>query len=213
MFVKRSKHAKPPPPPSADASRTAESGPDPREQKIARLEQELAEERQTAAAARDALDAAQFKIDVLEKSYAKQLADARERLAATERELADKRSVLASLDGGHEEALRALTEARAELKLLTAERDQLRRQSAQGGFRQPDPAMTHGARGVLEPKPSDAGTINELIASAAWQTKTSAAVGAGHSSAQVSEHEAEQEEMLAPELVFTKRNEHETEEQ
>src|SRR5688500_15651606 len=135
MFRKRSKTAKPPPPPTADGSQTAESGPDARDETIARLEQDVAEERRTSTATREALDAANFKIEVLEKSYAKQLADTRERLTTTERELADKLKVLASLDGGHEDAVRALNDARAELKLLTAERDQLRRQIAQGGFR------------------------------------------------------------------------------
>jgi hypothetical protein len=204
MFGKRSKTAKPPPPATADGSQTAESGPDPRDEKIARLEQDLVEERRTASATREALDAANFKIEVLEKSYAKQLADARERLAVTETELADKRKVLAALDGGHEDAVRALNDARAELKLLTAERDQLRSQIAQGGFRQRAAPTSRAPLDSPASETADGGTINELIASAGWEKKKSAAIAAGHSSAQVAEHEAAHEEMLAPELVFTK---------
>jgi chromosome segregation ATPase len=207
MFVKRSKEPKPPQRPSEDASRTEESGPDPRDAIITRLERELAEERQALTTARETLDATTFKIEVLEKSYAKQLADTRERLAATERELSDKLKVLAALDGGHEDALRALNDARAELKSLTAERDQLRQQIARGGFRQRAETTTRAPLGLQSDGASGGGTINELISNANWAPKQSAAIGAGHSSAQVVEPESPHEEMLAPELVFTKQGE------
>jgi hypothetical protein len=52
------------------------------------------------------------------------------------------------------------------------------------------------------------GTINELISNAGWAQKRSSAIAAGHGSAQVgsqdSPPDSPQEEMIAPELVFTK---------
>jgi chromosome segregation ATPase len=191
--------------PTGDRSQTAPSGPDPRDAAIERLERELAEERQAAVRLRESLDAATFKIQVLEKSYAKQLADTRERLTATEQQLAEKLKVLATLDGGHEDALRALNDARAELKLMTGERDQLRQQIAEGGFRQRGDGASRVPLNLRTAEATDSGgTINELISNASWAQKQPAAIGAGHASAKVMEQEAAHEEMLAPELVFTK---------
>lgn len=206
MFAKRSKPLPSSPSPAGDASQTAPSGPDPRDVAIERLTRELAEERERLTAAREALDAATFKVEVLEKSYAKQLADTRQRLAATEQTLAEKLHVLGALDGGHEEALRALNDARAEIKLLTAERDELRKRLAQGGFRE---RGATAARAPLTPSHDDGdsgSTINSLIESAGWVEKSSA-VATGHSSATVAADEAPPEDMLAPELVFTKGRE------
>jgi len=166
MFAKRAKESKPEQRPQDGAGQTAESGRDPRDGVIKQLEQQLAEERQAAAALREALDASTFKLEILEKSYAKQLADARERLTKTEAQLADKQKVLAAFDGGHEEALRALTEARAELKQANTERDQLRKQVAEGGYRQRDERGTRVPLGLQGDQAG--GTINQLIANAGW---------------------------------------------
>jgi hypothetical protein len=204
MFAKRTKQISPPQGPNDDGSQTAQSGPDPREVAIERLTRELAEEREVAKGLRESLDATAFKAEVLEKSYAKQLADTRERLAAAEQKLADKIGVLAALDGGHEDALRALNDARAELRLMTADRDELRKQIAEGGFRERGTGGRRAPLGMPTGEATDSGgTINELISNAGWAQKTPA-TDAGHASARVTEQEAPQEEMLAPELVFTR---------
>ena len=90
MFAKRAKQSSRQQPPTDDGSQTAQSGPDPRDATIERLERELAEQRDAAKTLRESLDAATFKIEILEKSYAKQLAEARDKLAAIEAELKKK---------------------------------------------------------------------------------------------------------------------------
>lgn len=204
MFAKRTK---PPPPPESEAdetSQTEQSRPDPRDEAIERLSRELAAERDNLTAVREALDAATFKTEILEKSYAKQLADTRATLTATEHKLADKEKVLAALDGGHENALRTVNELRAELKAITTERDELRQQIAKGGFKtRKDASPTPSRTAALED--TSGGTINALIANAGWaEKKPSDAVGEGHASAKVSEQDTPHEVMIAPELVFTK---------
>ena len=74
---------------------------------------------------------------MLEKSYAKQLADTRDKLATIETDLQEKNQLLANLGGGHEHTLRELNDALTVIKVLKTERDMLRKQLAQGGFRQP----------------------------------------------------------------------------
>jgi uncharacterized coiled-coil protein SlyX len=208
MFAKRAKESKPEQPPEEGAGQTAESGKDSRDRVIKQLEQQLAEERKAAGAIREALDASTFKLEILEKSYAKQLAEVRDKRAAIEIELKEKEEILAGLGGGHEHTLRELSDAVAVIKVLKTERDQLRKQIAQGGFRQPDdrrPDDRYTRAPVAADETSD-GTINSLIENAGWAAKKPAAVGAGHASAQVADPESPQEEMIAPDLVFTAKD-------
>jgi len=204
MFVKRAKQSSQQQPPSDDGSQTAQSGPDPRDAAIERLERELGEQSALATTLRQELDAAAFKVEVLEKSYAKQLADTREKLAAIEAELQEKNEVLANLGGGHEHTLRELNDALTVIKVLKGERDKLRKQLAQGGFRQPSETA---ARALLATVTEDAGdgggTINALIANAGWAEKKKPETGSGHASAQVASPDTPHEEMLSPDLVFT----------
>src|SRR5688500_16701432 len=102
MFPKRSKQSSQHPPGTDDSSQTAQSGPDVRDETIERLERELAEQRDAAKGFRESLDAATFKAEILEKSYAKQLTEARDKRAALEIELHEKEEILAGLGGGHE---------------------------------------------------------------------------------------------------------------
>jgi uncharacterized coiled-coil protein SlyX len=223
MFAKRSKSQQPPP--TDDDSQTAQSGSDARDATIERLERELAEQRDAARTLRESLDAATFKTEILEKSYAKQLTEVRDKLATIETELKEKDEILANLGGGHEHTLRELNDALTVIKVLKKERDQLRKQMAQGGFRQPSAAKVTKARALLGddahgmiPATGDdnraatidssdddtsGGTINALIANAGWAEKKPG-VGAGQATARVeSEQERPQEEMLSPDLVFT----------
>ena len=104
---------------------------------VERLERELEEQRDAAKSLRESLDAVAFQKEILEKSYAKQLGETREKLSALEAELKEKDEILANLGGGHEHTLRELNDALTVIKVLKQERDRLRKQIAEGGFRQP----------------------------------------------------------------------------
>jgi hypothetical protein len=204
MFAKRAKQSSQPPPPSDDGSQTAQSGPDPRDALIERLERDLREQTALATTLRESLDAATFKVEILEKSYAKQLTDARDKRAAVEAELQEKDQILAGLGGGHEHTLRELNDALTVIKVLKAERDRLRKQLAEGGSRQRSEAAAPRSVAVVMGEVGDGGgTINALIANADWVEKKKPESGSGHASAQVGPQDAPHEEMLAPDLVFT----------
>jgi hypothetical protein len=223
MFAKRAKQSSQQQPPPDDGSQTAQSGPDPREAKIEQLERELNEQRALGTTLREQLDAATFKIAILEKSYATQLAEARDKGAAADAELKEKAEILANLGGGHEHTLRELSDALSVIKVLKKERDVLRKQMAQGVARPRGEVSkarallgddAHGLmpatgdRGTVDSSDDDTsgGTINALIANAGWAEKKSSGAGSGHSSAQVAAPEAPQAEMIAPDLVFTEKD-------
>jgi hypothetical protein len=201
MFAKRSKQSPPRQPPPDDDGQTGQSGPDSRDATIERLERELAEQRAASQSLRAELDAATFKADILEKSYAKQLAEARDKRAATEIELHEKEEILAGLGDGHEHTLRELADAVAVIKVLKTERDQLRKQLAQGGLRR---VTDRAARAPVVVENTSDGTINALIANA-WADKKPTADG--QATARVEDQqEAPQIEMLSPDLVFTAKD-------
>src|SRR5512134_948003 len=161
MFAKRSKQSSRQEPSTDEDSQTVQSGSDGRAAAIERLERELEEQRDAAKTLRESLDAATFQKEILEKSYAKQLAENRDKLAAREAELLEKNQILENLGGGHEHTLRELNDALTVIKVLKKERDQLRKQMAQGGFRQAGPSTTKArallgedARGLM-PAPAD----------------------------------------------------------
>jgi hypothetical protein len=225
MFAKRAKPSSQRPPPTDGGSQTAQAGPDTRDEKIAALTLELEEQRVLAATLREQLDAATFKIEILEKSYAKQLAAARDKSAAVDAELQEKNDVLANLGGGHEHTLRELNDALTVIKVLKKERDLLRKQLAQGVVRPrgeitkarallgddahglpPAPGEDTGTHTVDSTDDTSGGTINALIANAGWAEKKPSGVGSGHGSAQVATPEAPQAEMIAPDLVFTDKD-------
>jgi uncharacterized coiled-coil protein SlyX len=216
MFAKRTKPSSKQPPRADGGGPTAPPEPDPRDAAIERLERELAEQRETAQTLRESLDAATFKMEILEKSYAKQLAEARDSLAATASELKEKEEILANLGGGHEHTLRELNDALTVIKVLKTERDQLRKQIAQGGLRQRGEtkaqailASGNDSRGgTTDASHSDTsgGTINALIANAGWAEKKPSA-GASPATAQVEAGQQQpHEEMLSPDLVFTAKD-------
>jgi DNA repair exonuclease SbcCD ATPase subunit len=219
MFAKRAKQPSQEKP-TDDGSQTGQSVPDSGSATIERLEREADEQRKLAATLREQLDAATFKIEILEKSYATQLAEVRDKRAAIEAELKEKNEILANLGGGHEHTLRELNDALTVIKVLKAERDKLRKQLAQGGgFRQPAERPTRARQLVDDagaPPPvfdhssgfedtSSGDTINAMIANTSWAEKKASA-GSGHAAAQVAQPEAPQEVMLAPDLVFTEKD-------
>jgi hypothetical protein len=186
-------------PPAVKADGAAVPAADERDAAIQRLKQTLAEERELAATLREANEGFRFQLQILEKSYAKQLADARGRAETAERELFEKKARLAALDSG-EDTSKLLREARADLAQITAERDELRAQvtlgsTFRGGAPRPRP------RPVEEEV--DGGTINALISESSWVQERRAAAD-GHLDAKVRAEPETTEDMIAPELVFTK---------
>lgn len=167
---------------------------------IKRLEAALAEERRNAAALREASDQLRFKAEILEKSYAKQLADARQKTAEAQQALADHRAKIAEFGEGREDTMRMLKETRAELEKVKLDRDQLKRQLARGpnNF---DRSPLH-----VDADPTVAeGTINQLMANADWGKETKPRLP-GAATVEAKPEPAVPEIMLAPELVFTKKD-------
>lgn len=184
---------------ASEVDPTAPPAPDERDEKIARLERSLEHERENASTLRSTVDELRFKIDILEKSYAKQLTDAREAREKAEAELAAQRARAAELGTGGEETLKLLEEARATLSTLTAERNELRSRLARSektepGKSTPDP----------ESRPHDQTlTIDDMLTTSRWRIERRAA-GEGHLNAQVQEDTDAPAEMISPELVFAK---------
>src|SRR6187401_1942059 len=149
MFAKRAKQSSQRQPPSDDGSQTDQSGSHSRGRSHERLEDELDEQRAEAQLLRQELDATAFKTETLEKSYAKQLAEVRDKLASVQDELKEKNEILSGLGGDHEHTLRELSDALTVIKVLKKQLDQLRKTNSQGGsFRQQHPETTK-ARALL----------------------------------------------------------------
>jgi hypothetical protein len=174
---------------------------DERDAAIARLERTVVEERQNAATLREANGALTFKLEILEKSYAKQLADARQRMETAQKELTGHQTRLAELGTGGEDTLKILAETRAELNRTKAERNLMKEQLSRSGGR-------GAVRRELSLSDSDGSqTINALITSAALQPpREGAGSGSGDSnlSTRVRAEETPSVEMLSPDLIFTK---------
>ncbi len=213
MFAKRAKQSSQQHPSTDDGSQTAQSGAGGQAAVIEQLERELDEQRTLATTLRESLDAATFKIEILEKTYAKQLTEARDKRAVIEADLEEKNQILANLGDGHEHTLRELNDALTVIKVLKNERDKLRKQMAQGGFRPPSDRPTRAqallGEPIQDPKMDASGdtageTINALIANTSWAERKPE-LAAGHASAQAAD-EAPHAEMIAPDLVFTDKD-------
>lgn len=149
--------------------------PDERDEKIARLEHELDAERARTAELESAVKALEFKLDVLERSYAKQLADARADGDRAKRELLQVKAELA--------------DTARELKQVAAHRDRLRDMFAFDGRRVPPE--------LRERQPGDEDTIARLLSSAdAVPERTAPTDGPAAAD------EPEIGDLLPPDLVF-----------
>jgi chromosome segregation ATPase len=228
MFAKRTKQSSRRPPPTDDGSQTERSGSESRGDAIERLENELEEQRAATVLLQQELDATTFKTETLEKSYAKQLAEVREKLASVQAELKEKEEILSGLGGPHEHTLRELSDALAVIKVLKKQLDQLRKQNTQASsFRHAQQGTTKArallgedARGLMPTERNDNrggtvsspdddtsdGTINSLIKDADWAERKPS-VGRGQATAAVEKPpEATHAEMLSPDLVFTEKD-------
>jgi len=150
MFAKRTKQSSSRrQPPTDDGSQTEQSGSESRADAIERLESELEEQRAATVLLQQELDATAFKTETLEKSYAKQLAEVREKLASTQSELKEKEEILSGLGGPHEHTLRELSDALSVIKVLKKQLDQLRKTNSQGGGLRQRTEKTTKARELL----------------------------------------------------------------
>jgi hypothetical protein len=174
---------------------------DERDAAIARLERTLVEERQIASKLREENDALRFKGEVLEKSYSKQLADARQRNEALQKELDAHKSRFAELGTGAEDTLRLLADTRAELNRVTADFNMLKAQQGRGGG---VPAAAYRQSREAEADDASSQTINALLSGA---PAARGREGAGDSNLHQrvkSDQPAPLEEMVSPDLIFTK---------
>ena len=172
----------------------ASSAPDERDATIERLERAIAAEREHAATLRKTVEELRFRADILETSYTKQLDDAWLRSETAERELADQQAQMAALETDHENALKLLAEARAELERVPAARGQRRKTLA----------SIDGAQDAAELADQE-GTINKLMRDSSWaEERQSGEHEKKHPAASVpDEQDSPTEELVAPELVFT----------
>lgn len=182
---------------SRRAAREAEAR---RDAKIEQLERALADERGHSAALRSSVNELQFQMEILEKSYSKQLEDARARADAAEKRVDEQQVRVAELDGARQDAIQLLTEAKAEIDRLSNRR---KPGSAQPTGRNDSLADAVGA----DDEYSEEGTINTLLDDAKWvrdkEPDDDARLKA-ETEARAAE-EAAQEEMISPDLVFTAR--------
>jgi chromosome segregation ATPase len=129
---------------------------------IARLEREIAEERDNSARLLSEIRELKFKTEILERSYAKQLQDARVRAESAEKALNDQRTRNAELDSLRNDAIELLNDTKTEIDRLTKERNQLHKQlTSKSGY------TVEGAEDEAGENDGE-GTINTLLNDAGW---------------------------------------------
>lgn len=177
---------------------------------IERLERAITDEREHSAGLRATVDELRFKAEILERSYAKQLEDARRRADSAEQALTEQRARNAELDAAREDAVQLLTEAKAELDRLAHERDRFRRQLASRsgwGLDEAGGAIGAGGAGSGESgddaETAEDGTINSLMDDASWLRKRRP-IEEARAQAEAARRAADEPEgdMIAPEAVF-----------
>jgi FtsZ-binding cell division protein ZapB len=138
--------------------------PDERDEVIEKLEAALGEQRDNAAALQSSVDELDFKNSTLETSYSKQLNDARERAEAAENALTELQAELDGVGGG-EDILATLATTRADLEVITAERDRLRARLRDPVGEQSSSCEEEFADSALD---IDAFSVDELLEDAVW---------------------------------------------
>ena len=198
--------AQPKPPPQK--AKAAAAPPDERDATIERLEHSLAEERHNSSTLRASVEELKFKLEVVEKSYLKQLSDARVKRDAAEQLVADKQDRLAALDGAMGETLQLLQKTHEQLERLAADHDRLCRELARrDGIIVKTTSRTYGASA----RDDHAVSIDDLLAaSPAGRDRPESG---GHLQARVA-GPAEQPaaELIPADLVFTKSDDDEDDE-
>jgi chromosome segregation ATPase len=211
MSDELSNDSKRPNPPEDPAPRV----PDERDLAIERLKRAVVDERRhskalretvealrgTADSLRESAEALRHEVEALEKNYSAQLADACSRREAAEKKLAEQQVSMAKIDSAREDALRLLYEAHTELEQIAAERAQLPQAPASGDDRQ--------AAAVQEEPESELeeATINKLLDASQWPDKqqSQGRDKIDHQARAQTEEASEVEDMLAPELLMSGR--------
>jgi hypothetical protein len=171
---------------------------------ISHLEQALESETKTSSSLRESLEALRAKVEQLEAGFTERLEEAARRGATAENKLADQQQRIVALGNGREETMRQLTETRAELVRVRAERDELLKKLTRvEGMQSSTVALTDQER-EEEPGVDTLPSMDDLMASLDGLASGSSAKpeGGGHLLARVSLDEQESQEMIAPELVF-----------
>jgi hypothetical protein len=167
------------------------------EPEVQRLESALAEEREHSARLQSEVRELTFKAQILERSYAKQLDDARRRAESAEKALTEQRTRNAELDALRADAIQLLTDTKTEIDELSRERNQLRRQLASRSGYQVEAAGD-------EAQDDGGGTINTLMNDASWLKRRKPAEDA-RLKAEAERRTAEEEhagDLLDPQLVL-----------
>ena len=159
------------------------------------LERALADERERSAELRKTVSELRFRIEIQEKSYSKQLDDARASVESAERRAEELGMRVAELDAARQDSIELLAETQAEIDRLTAERDQYRRELASRDGLDPE----HGGEVDYS---DDGGTINALMDDVSWSRKAKAAAPDA-APEDAGNDEESGADMLAPELVLT----------
>jgi hypothetical protein len=182
------------------AAREAEAR---RDARIEQLERTLADEREHAANLRSQVNELRFQMEILDKSYSKQLQDARARADAAEKRADGQQVRVAELDGARKDAIDLLTEANAEIERLSKQR-QSRSQSNTPGNAEAAPRSAWPANVVVDDLPFDESTINTLLDDAKWvRDKAPDEEARLKAEAEARASETEHEDMISPDLVFT----------
>ncbi|HVS24606.1 MAG TPA: hypothetical protein VMU03_12850 [Gammaproteobacteria bacterium] len=178
---------------------------DKRDLEIERLERALADEKANAVSLREGSDALRFQLEILEKSYAKQLADARQRVDKPTKELAELKAQMAPFGLGGEDVAKILSELRADLLNVRAERNHLREQL---GRPDANRGRSYGGRSNEQKSGDDSSdTINAMILDAGLQPKGERDdPGDGILKARVKLEQGPAEIMLSPDLIFTDKD-------
>ncbi|NIW23785.1 MAG: hypothetical protein GWN29_04060, partial [Gammaproteobacteria bacterium] len=94
--------------------------PDERDAMIERLERELAEEAEHTAGLRKTIDELRFQAQTLEKSYAKQLEDARSRIEKAEQATEAEKARASEIEKERDDILLELKDAQGRVERLSA---------------------------------------------------------------------------------------------
>jgi len=129
---------------------------------IEQLERALADEREYSAALRAKAEELRFRNEILEKSYAKQLDDARAEIRSGNEVRDEQAERIASLDAARIDAIGLLEQAKVEIDRLTTERERLRRRLLGA-----DAENTEGP-GLDADFDPDECSIDELMDDASW---------------------------------------------
>jgi len=176
-----------------------------RDAKIEQLERTLADEREHVARLRSSVNEVNFQKEILEKSYSKQLEDARARASSAEERTEELKLRIEELDGARQDAITLLTEAQAEIDRLSNRPKQHDSHTPVRG--NPLTNRSNWPANVVETDDelSAEGTINTLLDDARW-VRDKEPDEEARMKAQAEAQEAEEaahEDMISPDLVFT----------